>query len=113
MIGAVVAPQREAGSICEQLTRLGLAPGQVVLCGEPAAAMRGLADILARAQDDVLVVPGGLVVHDEALGDLVLDPRDRSAALLARDGGRPTVRVGRRPGRPPARRLGPHGGGRG
>jgi phosphatidylglycerophosphate synthase len=93
MIGAVVALPRDAGSVGEQLDRLGLTPGMVVPVAEPATALRALADILDAAEVDVLVMPAGLVVHDEALGDLVFDPRDRTAALLARDGGSPTVRV--------------------
>jgi hypothetical protein len=93
VIGAVVAPLRDAGSVGEQLVRLGLAPNHVLADAEPATALRGLAGILDDAGSDVLVMSAGLVVHDEALADLVLDPRDRTAALLARDGGPLTVRV--------------------
>jgi hypothetical protein len=93
VIGAVVAPLGDPRSRGEHRVRLGLAPNTVVAEADPATALRGLADILDRADADVLVTTTGLVVHDEALGDLVLDPRDRTAALLARGGGPLTVRV--------------------
>jgi phosphatidylglycerophosphate synthase len=93
MIGAVVAPLRDDGGMVEQLTRLGLTRCELVAAAGPTATLRGLADILDRADVDVLVVVAGLAVHDEALGDLVHDPRRRTAALVARDAGEAAVRV--------------------
>jgi phosphatidylglycerophosphate synthase len=93
VIGAVVARQRDAGAMGEQLARLGLPTRQVLADGEPATALRAVADLLDGGDSDVLVVVGSLVLHDEALGDLVHDPRERTAALLASAGGPFTVRV--------------------
>lgn len=91
MLGAVVVHPPPAGpgadAVLDQLTRLHVAPAAMVDGPAPAAALLSLAELLRGAADDVLVVAAGFVVHDEALADLVADPRRRTAALLARDGG--------------------------
>lgn len=52
-----------------------------------AATLRAVATVLDGAGTDVALVPGELMLHDEALADLLLDPRRRTAAAVS--GGAP------------------------
>lgn len=98
MIGAVVTHPAGAGPdgraraeaadqrMHDQLSRSGARHCVITGSDGPAVALSELADILARAEDDVLIVAAELVLHDEALADLVRDPRSRTAVLVS--GGR-------------------------
>jgi Family of unknown function (DUF5941)/CDP-alcohol phosphatidyltransferase len=87
MIGVVVGYRPGSPAAAErmqqQLTRSGAQQCVVTGAGAPAEVLSGLADLLGRTEDDVLIAAADLVLHDEALADLVRDPRPRTAVLVS------------------------------
>ncbi|MDQ1667804.1 MAG: hypothetical protein QOH75_3835 [Actinomycetota bacterium] len=72
-----------AGRMRHQLSRSGAQRSVVTGTDGTVPALSGLADILQGSQEDVLIAAADVVVHDEALADLIRDPRPRSAALVS------------------------------
>jgi Family of unknown function (DUF5941)/CDP-alcohol phosphatidyltransferase len=103
MLGVVVRRRPGAPAAGEwmqqQLTRSGAQHCVVTGAGAPAEVLSELADILGRTDDDVLIAAADLVLHDEALADLVRDPRPRTAVLVSGGGPGSAHGVRRRAGR--------------
>ncbi|MGZ4638756.1 MAG: DUF5941 domain-containing protein, partial [Actinomycetes bacterium] len=111
MIGAVLVHGGGAGPddqtrsgaaaqrMCDQLRRSGATACVIEGADGAAAALSALADLLQAAPDDVLIAADDVVVHDEALADLVRDPRPRTAVLVGGGGEGATYDVRLRAGR--------------